>query len=142
MEGKEFIITDENVKEYVYNISTWIRESVQNAGAKGVVLGMSSGVDCCTVARLCQEANIYTHLVMMPYGDSMEKTQSFQHALKLINKFKFDYHIYNIKPAIDALEITQDSDLINESNHLNLKLAHANLRPRIRMTYLYEYARN
>ncbi len=132
MENKKFIITESNVKEYVCKIAEWIKNKVENAKAQGVVLGMSSGVDCSVVSRLCQEAQIDTHLVMMPYGDTMEKSKSYEHAMELINKFNFKYHVFNIKPAVDSLKITQDSE--------NMELAQANLRPRMRMTYLYQYA--
>lgn len=127
---KNFIITKQNVKEYVSKITEWIKEKVENAGANGVVLGMSSGVDCSVVARLCQEAKINTHLVLMPYGDSMDKTESYNHAMELINKFKFDYHVFNIKPAVDSLKIGGSNNALAESN----------IKPRVRMTYLYQYA--
>ena len=132
MEDKKFIITEDNVKEYVCKIAKWIKEKVENAKAKGVVLGMSSGVDCSVVSRLCHEAQIKIHLILMPYGDSMDKTESYNHAMELINKFNFEYHIFNIKPAVDALTIKDSSP--------NSMLAQANLRPRVRMTYLYQYA--
>jgi len=132
MNKKTFIINDNNVKEYVIKIAKWIKEKIDGSKVNGVVLGMSSGVDCSVVARLCQEAEVNIHLVMMPYGDSMDKTESYKHAMELINKFNFKYHIFNIKPAVDSL-------IINESSN-NIELAQANLRPRIRMTYLYQYA--
>lgn len=141
MEDKKFIITDENVKEYVEKISIWIKSKVISSGAKGVVLGMSSGVDCSTVARLCQEAGIDTHLVIMPYGESMNKSKSFECAMELINKFNFSYHIFDIQPTVDSIQINKGTRLINEANLPNLELAYANIRPRIRMTYLYQYAR-
>lgn len=140
MKEKKFIITNENVKEYVSKISTWIKQKVENAGAKGVVLGMSGGVDSSTVARLCKEAGIAIHLVIMPYGDTMDKSKSYEHAKELINTFKFNYHVYNIKPAVDSLKIEQDSELVNKSNSSNIELANANIRPRVRMIYLYQYA--
>lgn len=127
---KNFIITKQNVKEYVPKIAEWIKQKVQDAGANGVVLGMSSGVDCSVVARLCKEAKINTHLVLMPYGNSMEKTDSYNHAMELISKFEFDYHIFNIKPAVDSIKIEGS----------NNSLAESNIKPRVRMTYLYQYA--
>jgi len=132
MENKEFIITEQNVEEYVCKIAKWIKQKVGETGVNGVVLGMSSGVDCSVVSRLCQEAQVNTHLVIMPYGDTMNKSKSYEHAMELINKFRFDYHVYNIKPAVDALMINEGSG--------NIELAQANLRPRVRMTYLYQYA--
>ena len=127
---KNFIITKQNVEEYVCKIVEWIKQKIQTAGANGVVLGMSSGVDCSVVARLCKEAKINTHLVLMPYGDSMDKTESYEHAMELINKFQFDYHIFNIKPTVDSIKIEGS----------NNSLAESNIKPRIRMTYLYQYA--
>lgn len=134
MEGKKFIITNKNVKDYVHNISAWIKVQVEKVGAKGVVLGMSGGVDCSTVARLCQEAGIKIHLVILPYGGNMKNSKTYNNAMDLINKFNFEYHIFDIKQAVDSLIIP-----IDETSN-KVELARANLRPRIRMTYLYEYA--
>ena len=135
MEAKKFIINNENVEYYAEKISKWIKEQVHNAGANGVVLGMSGGVDCSTVARLCQKANINIHLVLMPYGENMHNSKSYEHAMELINKYNFEYHIFDIKKAVDDLIINSD-----ETNSEKIKLAVANIKPRIRMTYLYEYA--
>ena len=140
MEEKGFVITEENVKDYVRDIARWIKTQVEDSGANGVVLGMSSGVDCSTVARLCKEASIDTHLIIMPYGNSMNKSKSYECAMELINKFDFSYHVFDIKAAVDCLQISKDSGLVNELNSQNLAMTHANIRPRIRMTYLYQYA--
>ena len=130
MENKKFIITENNVNEYCDRIGLWIKSIIENAKVNGVVLGMSSGIDCSVVARLCQNAGIKTHLVLMPYGKDMENSKNYSDAMELINKFKFEYHIFDIKPAVDHLQIPNNSN----------KLAKANIRPRIRMTYLYQYA--
>jgi len=133
MEHKNFVINEDNVEEYVNKISNWIKTKVESANSKGVVLGMSSGVDCSVVARLCQEAKINTHLILMPYGESMSKTESYIHAMELINKFGFEYSVFDIKPAVDALKI-------NKEEAVSVSLAEANIRPRVRMTDLYQYA--
>lgn len=140
MENKNFVITEENVKQYCDEIGEWIKINVENAKANGVVLGMSSGVDCSTVARLCQNAGINTHLVLMPYGEDMNKSQNYSDAMELINKFNFDYHIFDIKPAVDSIQIPSDSDILKGANTTNIELSKANIRPRVRMTYLYQYA--
>lgn len=140
MEEKKFMITNDNVKEYVINITRWIKKNVENAGVNGVVLGMSGGVDCSTVARLCQEADVDTHLIMMPYGNTMNKLKSYKCAMELINNFHFNYSVFDIKSTVDSLAITEESKVIKKSNNTNLKLVYANLRPRVRMTYLYQYA--
>ena len=74
MDGKNFEITENNVKEYVNKISTWIRKQVQSANAKGVVLGMSGGKDSFVVAKLCCEAigkqNVFG--IIMPKGEMLD----------------------------------------------------------------------
>ena len=140
MENKNFVITEKNASNYCKEIGEWIKELIKNAKANGVVLGMSSGVDCSVVARLCQEAGINTHLVLMPYGEDMNNTKSYSDAMELISKFKFDYHVFDIKPTVDSLQIEDESDVLKNANKTNIELSKANIRPRVRMTYLYQYA--
>lgn len=134
MKSKNFIITEKNVDRYVEEIAKWIKNKIKTTKRKGVVIGMSGGIDCSVVARLCQMADIPVHLILMPYGGDMTNTSSYTHAMELIDKFNISYSIKDIKPAIDALA---DFELLQNDHH---KLALANIRPRVRMTYLYEYA--
>ena len=138
MKSKRFVITEENVKEYCDTIGIWIKENIENAHANGVVLGMSSGIDCSVVAGLCKNAGVNIHLVLLPYGKNMNKSKSYLDAMELINKFEFDYHMFDIKPAVDNIQISDD--FIKDCNENNVKLAKANIRPRMRMIYLYQYA--
>lgn len=140
MEDKNFIITEKNVEEYCNKIGLWVKKHIEATCLNGVVLGMSGGVDCSVVARLCQNIGINTHLILMPYGNDMDNSKSYTDAMELINKFKFDYHIFDIKPAVDAVQIPNDSGVLKVSVKENLELAKANIRPRIRMTYLYQCA--
>jgi len=135
MEKKSFFITDDNIEFYASTIGRWIQKQVQDANMKGVIFGMSGGVDCSVVARLCQLSAVDLHLVLMPYGDDMVQTQSLTHAMELIDKFGLAYHIFDIKPAVDALISKRFA-----TGATVLELSHANLRPRIRMTYLYQLA--
>ena len=142
MEDKNFIITEENVREYCERIGNWIKNNIEKAKVNGVVLGMSGGVDCSVVARLCQNAGVNTHLIIMPYGNNMTNSKSYSDAMELIKTFNFDYHIFDIKPAVDNLQIPENSDILKNASETNIQLSKANIRPRMRMTYLYQYARN
>ena len=140
MEDKKFETTEENAKEYIIKMGNWIKEYIEKTKTNGVVLGMSGGVDCSTVAALCKKNKINIHLVLMPYGDNMNKTKSYQDAMELINKFNLDYHEFNIKQAVDSIEIKEDSLNLADAKKENIELSKANIRPRVRMTYLYHYA--
>jgi len=136
---KPFVITDSNVELYANKIAEWIHGLVKGANRKGVVLGMSGGIDCCVVARLCQLAEVDIHLVMMPYGSDMTNSQSHAHAMEFIEKFNFPYHIHDIQPAVDAT-VTKEPYFLSAASEANMELSMANIRPRERMTYLYQIA--
>ena len=139
MGTKSFVITEQNVTAYAEKIAAWIREKVGKANRKGVVLGLSGGIDSSVVARLCQLTKVDIHLVLLPYGDDMKKTKSIEHVMEFIEKFQFPYHTFDIKPAVDALTIAESS-LFSGADKADVELSRANLRPRVRMTYLYEVA--
>ena len=141
IKNKNFVITEQNVESYAQKFAEWIKTKVQNAHQKGVVLGMSGGVDCSVIARLCQIANVPVHLIMMPYGDNMEKSGSMARSMEFINKFGFgEYHVYDIKPSVDAAMIPDGSPLLEGCAPNDIALARANLRPRERTKYSYHYA--
>jgi len=136
---KSFFITEQNVAEYADKMAAWIREKVERARGSGVVLGMSGGLDCSVVARLCQLGGVDVHLVMMPCGDDMKNSRSGDHSMELIEKFNFSHHVFDIKPAVDALSIAADLPFC-ESAAADAGMSLANIRPRARMTYLYQLA--
>ncbi|MGL5821627.1 MAG: NAD(+) synthase [Sarcina sp.] len=136
---KNFVVTESNVAEYVEKITTFIKNTVNNTKAKGVILGMSGGIDCSLVTALCKKAGVNTLLVMMPYGDSMIRTKDSNDAMELIEKFDVDFTTVNITTTVDALETTLKNSL-KTNKGLNIELdalALSNIRPRVRMTTLY-----
>lgn len=140
MENKRFMITEENVQDYSIKIGNWIKEYIKSTNTDGVVLGMSGGVDCSTVAAICKSNGINVHLILMPYGDNMKNLKSYQDAMELINKFDLDYHEFNIKPAVDSIVIKDDTLYLESVKKENIELSSANIMPRVRMTYLYHFA--
>jgi len=134
MSNKNFVVTDENVKDYVMRIATFIKKNVDTAGMDGVFLGMSSGIDCSVVSRLCQEAGVKITLVLLPDGQDMERSKSKADALELINQFDFDYKIIDIENICNSFENSIDEPLS--------KLSKMNIRPRTRMTILYALAQS
>ncbi|MGE5422399.1 MAG: asparagine synthase-related protein, partial [Ignavibacteriales bacterium] len=45
-----------DIAKVVETLSSWIRDSVEKAGGKGVVLGLSGGIDSAVVAALAARA--------------------------------------------------------------------------------------
>jgi NAD+ synthase len=113
----------------------WIKERVQAAGCRGVVLGLSGGLDSTVLAVLCQRAFPRNTLgVIMPCQSSDEDKA---HAEELARKF-----------SISTTEVVLD-DVFSTLLHLlpdyrpdpALKqLANGNIKVRMRMLTLYYIA--
>ena len=94
---KEF---EANIEAEVDTVVDWIKNKFKESGAKGAILGMSGGVDCCTVARLLQKADIPVLLVKMPYGRSMDFAGDKKDANELIERFNFDSFTIDITDEV------------------------------------------
>lgn len=131
MFDKKFIVTEKNVSEYIGAIGAFIKSRVGAAGRKGVVLGMSGGVDCSAAAGLCHAAGVPVLLVMLPDGENMIRSKSAEHAMLLIEHFGFEHRTIDIGGICKGLE-TAAGELS--------PLSKTNIRPRVRMTVLYALA--
>ncbi|MCL2587702.1 MAG: NAD(+) synthase [Firmicutes bacterium] len=123
-------ITDKNAQEYIQDIGDWTRGHVEKLNSNGVVIGMSGGMDCSVVARICQLAGIDVHLVTMPDGDTMGT--HFEDAMQFSQQFGIPLQVVDIKEPCDAVE-----------HQIGIPLGaleRSNIRPRIRMTVLYALA--
>ena len=126
---KEF---EANIEAEVDTVVDWIKNKFKESGAKGAILGMSGGVDCCTVARLLQKADIPVLLVKMPYGRSMDFAGDKKDANELIERFNFDSFTIDITDEVDMIV-----SRINVNGVKLTEMAKANIMPRVRMTNLY-----
>ncbi len=110
-------------------ISTWIRERVEEAGARGVVLGISGGIDSSLTAVLAKMGLGDGVLgVIMPCHNS---PTGEEHARMLAAKFGIETEYVDLTPTFDGLLATLPP---------GDQLAVANLKPRLRMAVLYYYA--
>ncbi|HID43505.1 MAG TPA: NAD+ synthase [Archaeoglobaceae archaeon] len=116
----------------VEKITSFIRQKVNESNAKGVVVGVSGGVDSACVTILSQKAlgaeNV-KGLIMPEKGITPE--QDIIDAVNLCKELGIDFRIIEINPFVDAFE-----KILGKRS---LK-AIANLKPRIRMTILYFHA--
>jgi len=116
-------------------IKRFIKDYVEKCGAKGVVLGVSGGLDSSTTAALAS-LSLGSHKVLgiaMPEEETYNATD-IQDAKLLAEKFGFDLQIVDISSTVKAcfrsLPIYDATD----------KLSKGNVKARIRMVYLYYYA--
>jgi len=124
-----------SVEALAHRLIAWIRETVSAAGASGVVVGMSGGLDSAVAAVLCQRAfPTYTLLVIMPcHSDEVDR----QHAELVAKRFNIDCETVVLDDVFDILVGGLPSRGYNSSTKM---LAEANIKPRLRMITLYYFA--
>lgn len=115
----------------VETIARWIRIQVEQAGAEGVVVGLSGGVDSSVVAVLSKKAvgDRVLGLIMPCGGSSMDEDD----ALLVASQFGIKTERIDLGVVCGGM-----LEVLPPGN----KLALANLKPRLRMLTLYYYANN
>jgi len=115
-------------------IKRFIKDYVEKTKAKGIVIGLSGGIDSSTASALSALA-IGGHKVTalnMPEDETRNETD-IQHAKKVAKKFGFKLEIIDITPILEAyyksLPIYDPHD----------KLSKGNIKARTRMVCLYYY---
>ncbi len=108
---------------------SWLRNKVKEAGVKGVMFGLSGGIDSALVAVLVKAAVGNNHLALLLPCHSAK--QSLDDARLIVNKFKLKSKIIDLTPVYDQM-----LRILPKNN----SLAQANLKPRLRMMTLYYFA--
>lgn len=114
---------------------SWIWEQVSGAGAGGVVVGMSGGIDSSVAAVLGKSAFPDNTLgLLLPCYSSKTDTE---HAYMVANKFRIPTRLVNLDSVYDSLlRLLPGAEFEPEAR----VKAEANLKPRIRMATLYYFA--
>ncbi len=113
----------------------FIKKKVHEAGADGVVVGLSGGIDSSVVTILCAKAlgEKKVIAVTMPESD-VTKSHDVADARDLAYKLGIEFRVVDISPI--ALYIRKALP----DFQVGATLPNANIRPRIRMLILYYYA--
>jgi len=112
----------------------WLRQKVNDANAKGIVIGLSGGIDSAVSSVLAKKAfpDNVLGLIMPCYSNEQDKKD----AIMVAEKFSIDYKIRELDSLYDNFKNTVSAD----EGLKNSNLALANVKPRLRMVTLYYYS--
>ena len=122
------------VERTISEITDFIQEYVEESGVKGVVIGVSGGIDSSVALALAVDALGKEHVTALILPDRRTTPkQDVDDALTLAKLFGVKHYLINIDEIVDTYSVLPFFDL--EDN-----IATGNLRARIRMNILYYYA--
>jgi NAD+ synthase len=116
-------------------VSRFIKDYVERSKAKGVVLGLSGGIDSCTIAALAARAlggdNV---LGLMLFERETRRSEDVKHAELVAKQFGFKTEVIDIRPTLEAFY--GSTPIFDPAD----RLSKGNVKARTRMIYVYYYA--
>lgn len=138
-----------NYSEKSQKIVDWLQKTVHNAGFEKVVIALSGGIDSAVSATLAVRALGKENVIvlLLPYGSLSDKgTRDAKDVAEFLDLPAENIIICDIKKAVDNFELNSDriqkvsgSDKSDISDDLKLRLG--NIMARVRMIYLYDFAK-
>jgi len=135
------------IEEIEGNIKPGIVNYVKNAGAKGVILGISGGIDSAVVAALCAEAlgDFWVKGIYMPCcsdmdkGYSVEEKQDAKDAQDLACWLRIEMDVIDLTTPFVVLKNAINRTLIHQNGGQTKisRAAESNIKSRLRMVTLY-----
>lgn len=125
------------MKEYLDYLINWLRDVVKKANAKGLIVGVSGGIDSAVVACLMKKAfpdNSFG-LILPCHSNPIDQ----ELAEKLNKKIGLEYEVVDLSKTFDIMMQSFNANF--ETNDTkSYKDARSNTKVRLRMTTIYAYA--
>ncbi len=123
-------ITEEDVKD----LENFLKDTVEKAGAEGVVIGLSGGIDSAVVTKLCVDAIGADKVLNVFMPSRVTPVEDYKVTAELSSIWGTEYRVVDIQPSVDALVAVLLSDA-------ETPLERGNISARCRMTVLYNFAK-
>ena len=125
-----------NAQKEITRISYFIRKQIGNSHTKGVVIGISGGIDSAVVASLCRKALGSSKVLgVFLFEDRSRKSQDFSDAKLLAKNLGIKSLDLCITPVVDSF-----LKLLKSNDCRVSRLTLANIKARTRMVLLYALA--
>jgi NAD+ synthase len=116
-------------------VCRFIKDYVERCKVKGVVLGLSGGIDSCTIAALsARTLGGHNVLGLMLFEKETRRSDDVRHAELVAKEFGFKTEKVDITPPLEAFY--HSAPVFDPTD----KLSKGNVKARTRMIYVYYYA--
>jgi NAD+ synthase len=128
-------VLDLNLEDVTTRIKRFIQTYVENSGAKGIILGMSGGIDSNTIAALSALSLGGENVLglMLPEKETFNP-QDIQDAKTVADKFGIPTQQCDLTKALEG--IYQSIPIFDSAD----RLCKGNIKARMRTVYIYYYA--
>lgn len=122
----------EDAGEAVERCENFLQEKIEEAGAEGLVIGLSGGIDSATCLKLAVQAVGSENVTALIMPGKPSRSENMEDARDLAEELAVEKQEIQIKEAVEAFQ--RELPFKPEKEGLG------NVRARIRMTYLYSFA--
>jgi len=123
-------IINQDYSSIATRIQKGLQEKIEETHSKGVILGLSGGIDSAVIAYLCNNSVKEKTLALIMPDSKISPESETSDAIKIIDTLGMDYKL------LDINSIHKEFSMVLEPGDRAL----GNLRARIRMNILYYYA--
>lgn len=127
------------LQEQISGIVSWLQEKVKESHTKGLVVGLSGGIDSAVVAALIKKAFPDNSLgIILPIKSLAQDAEDAYLVAEQIGLNHYEIDLTPEHESILSTSLTQLQALTTEQQ--NLRLTDANLRARLRIVTVYAAA--
>lgn len=128
----------ERLERKVQGLVDWMKQQGAEAHAKGAVFGVSGGIDSALVVALAKRAWPDTCLGLVLPCHSLP--EDLKDALEVLKIYDCPHRVLDLSDTYDTLMRSLPADGLAAGSAHVVRLAKANLKPRLRMLTLYYHA--
>ncbi|MBR4686657.1 NAD+ synthase [Methanomassiliicoccales archaeon LGM-RCC1] len=121
-------------KDDVNLLQSFIKDTVKKTKSKGVVIGLSGGIDSAVVTKLCADALGPENVLNIFMPSRGTPAEDYKTTADLAALWGTEYRVVDVQPAVDALAAVLLSDA-------ETPLERGNISARCRMAVLYNLAK-
>ena len=122
-------IKNQDYASITETIEKFLSEQIEKQHAKGIILGLSGGIDSAVLAYICKRKLKEKTLAIIMPDTSITPTET-EDALKMISLTGIEHKLIDIKPIVNEYAMYLEPN----------KKSRGNLRARVRTNILYYYA--